>query len=161
MRRATIAPGVWGPEFLALSQIATSPAHSHALERLWACRPPKLLSEEYAAGTTLRALWAKAGAGGRLRWGADSTRRERVDGARALPESDCLSAMQAQLALERIRLALHADNWCICENFLAADMGVAESVQRVVPCHPDGTLYRLREALKRAGEAIEAAMRKT
>jgi hypothetical protein len=140
-------------------RIRAAASPSHALDRLWASRPTKLRWEEHAAGTTLRGLWAKAKVGGRARSGKDSTLRERIDGARSIPESDYLAGLQAELVLERIRLRMHADNWRILRNFLCEDMPIAASVQRVLPYPSDGATHRLIEALKLAAEAIETAMK--
>lgn len=122
----------------------------HPLTALRKCENPKISADEHTAGQTYRTLCEKKG-----RSGKDSTDIAgiRVDGAHSLWSQHQVDAIRA---LEKIDAFLHKGNTAILRNICENGMGATEAVMRAVPCHPNGVIYRLREALSALGEALRS-----
>lgn len=119
----------------------------HPLTALRKCQPPKISADEHTAGQVYRTLCEKKG-----RTGRDSTDRDVPAGVSGTPWTQ--TQADAMNALKKIDALLHADNRAILRNICEDGMGATEAVMRAVACHPNGVIYRLREALKRLGEAL-------
>lgn len=108
----------------------------------------KAFAREIEAGVFFRELYDKT-----KRSGVDSTQRQYSErGSSFLP----WTATQAKASdqLKEIEKKLGPDNYRILELFCGHGVAMSEAVQRVVGCHPNGVLYRLREALSRLADAL-------
>lgn len=121
--------------------------NEHPLTALRKCENPKITADEHSAGQVYRTLCEKKG-----RTGRDSTDFDVPGGASGMPWTQ--TQADAFHALKKIDALLHEDNCAILRNICEEGMGATEAVMRAVACHPNGVIYRLREALKRLGEAL-------
>lgn len=119
----------------------------HPLTALRKCENPKISADEHTAGQIYRTLCAKKG-----RTGKDSTDFDVPGGVSGVPWTQ--TQADAMNSLKKIDALLHEDNRAILRNICEEGMGATEAVMRAVACHPNGVIYRLREALKRLGDAL-------
>lgn len=119
----------------------------HPLTALRKCENPKISADEHTAGQVYRTLCEK-----KARSGKDSLDCDIPGGGSRTPWTQ--EQADAMNALMKIDALLHEDNRAILRNICEEGMGATEAVMRAVACHPNGVIYRLREALKRLGEAL-------
>lgn len=113
----------------------------------------KISADEHNAGNTYRVLFAKMG-----RTGKDSTdiSGAKVDGAPSLWAQHQVDAIRS---IQKIEGAMDKRNAAIVRKFCGEGMAAREAVMRVVACHPNGVLFRLREALESLADAIGRVLR--
>lgn len=106
----------------------------------------------YAAGSIFRSLFRKLHSSG-----TDSTQklnaiRGGMIGSGGLTQTQA----EASQSIARIQAAMKPRDFRIVENFCGRAMALAEAVQRVTPCHPSNTKYRMIEALEELEDALGA-----
>lgn len=114
----------------------------------------QILENHWTAGNTFRVLAVKLDPSGR-----DCTQAlNRINSSSdATGGSD--AAADARRSLKLIYENMDRRNWRMVCLFCVAAAEMAESVQRVTPCHPSNTKYRMIEALEALEDALGAVRR--
>jgi hypothetical protein len=124
----------------------------HPLTLAWSRK--RINGNQFAAGEVYRILCEKLN-----RSGKDSTIIVIPTGGQRTPWTQ--EQAQAALSLKKIDAELGDDNRKILRSFLGDGASMAEAVQRHVPCHPSGVIWRMLEALDRLDEALRALQIRT
>ena len=112
----------------------------------------QLSDDQYRTGNTFRTLFLTAKSSGK-----DSTLALDAGRCSGHNSSHMDLMLDADRALARIEANMGARNYRIVNNFCGKGMEMAESIQRVTACHPNGVKYRFLEALEDLDDALDKA----
>jgi hypothetical protein len=123
---------------------------NHPLSLAW--HKGVLTDEQYIAGNTFATIYAISESSGR-----DSTQALDAGRASASNSSHMDKMVDADRQLAVIEKNMGARNYRIIRNICGKGMEMAEGVQRVTVCHPNGIRYRFLEALEELSDALDSA----